>query len=642
MTREAVGARRFLQLSVLLGFASVAACTTDIAPIAVSTVAFSIQQDSLLTGRTYQTNLIVKDVSGVELTGRTAIYESLFPAIATVDSKGLVTGVAPGGGAIKATLEGRTATTNIRVLDKVTRVVVTPQNDNVAVGQTRPLTVAVTGANGASIAGRSIRFQSSNPGVATVTAQGVVSGVSKGQAIITADAELDQVNGTATINVIDPVVASIQITPVGTQILRLGAFLQATATARDASNNVLTGRTFNWSSSNPSLASVSQSGLISAIALGSATITAEVDGRTSSMGVQVTEVPPKSVTLAPDTVALGTGTTRLLTPTVIDSLNRVVTSLATRSVQWASSNPAVASVSSSGVVTALTGGVARVNVTVDNMRSNDVVFVITDVVNSVRLTPSQTPPMRVGNTLQVTAAALNNQTQVIPGKTFTWTSSNPSVATVSGSGLVTAVAPGTVSITAETEGKTASLNIPVTLVPIGTVTLVPSLDTLISGDQKQYNPVVTDTAGRPVTSLIGRSVIWNSTNIPVASVNQGIVQASSTQSGTALINVTIDGVVSNNLNVRVSQVATIQVTPNPATVQVTKTVQLTVVLKDAQGNTLSTSRTINYTPTGPNANNVTTSPSGIVTGVTVGTSQVTVTVSGVIGVSAVVPVTINP
>ncbi|MBC7894450.1 MAG: Ig-like domain-containing protein [Cytophagaceae bacterium] len=642
MTREAVGARRFLQLSVLLGFASVAACTTDIAPIAVSTVAFSIQQDSLLTGRTYQTNLIVKDASGVELTGRTAIYESLFPAIATVDSKGLVTGVAPGGGAIKATLEGRTATTNIRVLDKVTRVVVTPQNDNVAVGQTRPLTVAVTGANGASIAGRSIRFQSSNPGVATVTAQGVVSGVSKGQAIITADAELDQVNGTATINVIDPVVASIQITPVGTQILRLGAFLQATATARDASNNVLTGRTFNWSSSNPSLASVSQSGLISAIALGSATITAEVDGRTSSMGVQVTEVPPKSVTLAPDTVALGTGTTRLLTPTVIDSLNRVVTSLATRSVQWASSNPAVASVSGAGVVTALTGGVARVNVTVDNMRSNDVVFVITDVVNSVRLTPSQTPPMRVGNTLQVTAAALNNQTQVIPGKTFTWTSSNPSVATVSGSGLVTAVAPGTVSITAETEGKTASLNIPVTLVPIGTVTLVPSLDTLISGDQKQYNPVVTDTAGRPVTSLIGRSVIWNSTNIPVASVNQGIVQASSTQSGTALINVTIDGVVSNNLNVRVSQVATIQVTPNPATVQVTKTVQLTVVLKDAQGNTLSTSRTINYTPTGPNANNVTTSPSGIVTGVTVGTSQVTVTVSGVIGVSAVVPVTINP
>lgn len=643
MTREAVGARRFLQLSAVLGFAFVAACTTDVAPIAVSTVAFSIVQDSVITGRTYQTHLIVKDVSGVELTGRTATYESLFPAIATVDSKGLVTAVAPGGGTIKATVEGRSATASIRVLDKVTRVVITPQNDNVAIGQTRQLTVAVTGANGATIAGRFIRFQSSNPAVAGVTAQGVVTGVSKGQAVITADAELDQASGTATINVTDVAVASVSITPVGTQILRLGAFLQATATARDASNNILTGRTFNWSSSNPSVASVSQSGLISAIALGSATITAEVDGRTASMGVQVTEVPPKSVTLSPDTVALGTGTTRLLTPTVIDSLNRVVTSLATRSVQWASSNPAVASVSTSGVVTALTGGVARVNVTVDNMRSNDVVFVITDLVSSVRLTPSQTPPMRVGNTLQVTAAALNNQTQVIPGKTFTWTSSNPSVATVSGSGLVTAVAPGSVSITAETEGKTASLNVQVTLVPIGTVTLVPSLDTLISGDQKQYNPVVTDTAGRPVTSLIGRSVIWNSTNIPVASVtSQGIVQASSAQAGTALVNVTIDGVASNNMTVHVSQVATIQVNPNPATVQVTKTVQLTVTLKDAQGNTLTTSRTINYTPSGPNSNNITTSPSGIVTGVTVGTSQVTVTVSGIFGVSAVVPVTINP
>ncbi|MCC6316494.1 MAG: Ig domain-containing protein [Gemmatimonadaceae bacterium] len=637
-------ARRPFQLVAAVGFLWAAACTTDVAPVAIASVAINIASDSILPGRTLQASVLVKDASGIELSGRKATWESAFPNIATVSATGLVTPVATGVTQIRATVEGRTAAVNIKVLEKVTRVVITPQNDNVAIGQTRQLTVTVTGANGASISGRVVRYQSSNPSVAIVSAQGVVSGVSKGTTTILADAELDQVNGTATITVIDVPVSSVTIAPVGAQIMRLGNFLQATATTRDASNNVLQGRTVTWTASNPAVATVTQSGLITAIALGSTTITAESEGRTASMPVTVTEVPPKSVTLTPDTVSLGTGTTRQLTPTVIDSLNRVVNSLATRSVLWTSSNPAVATVSNTGVVSALTAGTARVNVTVDNVRSNDVVFVVTDQVNSIRLTPAQTPPMRVGNTLQVTAQALNNQNQPLPGKTFTWTSSNPSVATVSSSGLVTANAVGSVTITAETENRTASLNIQVTLVPIGTVTIVPSQDTLINGDQKQYNPVVTDSAGRPVTSLLGRSVVWTSNNIPVAGVAspQGIVTASNAQTGIAQITVTIDGVTSNTLTVRVAQVATIQVSPNPATVQVTKTVTLAVTLKDAQGNTLNTSRTINFTPTGPNAGNITASPAGVITGVTAGTSQVTVTVSGVIGVATVVPVTVNP
>ena len=627
----------------VVGLGTSAACTTDVAPTAVNSIAFAIAQDSVLTGKTYQTTVVLKDANGVELTGRPIKYESLFPDIATIDTKGLVTAVHAGGAGLKATVDGRSAAATLKVLEKATRVVVAPAQDNVPIGQTRQLVVTVTGANGASIAGRNIRFQSSNPSVATVNAAGTVSGITRGTAVITADAELDQVSGTSSITVVDVPVASISISPPGTQILRLGAFLQATATPRDVNNNALTGRTITWTSSNPTIASVTNSGLVTALSLGSVTVTAESEGRQTSIGVQVTEVPPKSVTLSPDTLALLTGNVKQLVPIVIDSLNRVVNSLATRSVLWTSSNPAVASVSNTGVVSGLTSGTARVNVTVDNLRSNDVLFEVTDQVNSVRLTPSQTPPMRVGNTLQVTAAALNNQNQTIPGKTFNWTSTNPSVATVSASGLVTAVAPGNVSITAETDQRSSSLNISVTLVPIGTVTLVPSTDTLVAGDIKQYNPVVTDSAGRPVTSLIGRNVIWNSTNIPVASVTgQGIVQTSNGQAGTAAINVTIDGVVSNNLTVKVSQVATILVTPNPVTVQVSKNVTLTVVLKDGSGNVLTTSRTINFTPTGPNSNFITTSPAGIVTGVTAGMSQLTVTVSGVVGLATVIPVTVNP
>lgn len=529
----------------------VAACTSNIAPGAIQNVDFRIQQDSVLNGKTYQTSVVVRDINGAEITGRKIAYESLFPLIATVDNAGLVTAKAVGGASIKASVEGRTAIAAIRVLDRVTRVVVTPLQDNVAIGQTRQMTVAVTGANGATIAGRFVRFQSSNPAVATVTAAGVVSGVSKGTTTITADAELDQVAGTATITVIDVPVASLALSPLGTQILRLGAFLQMTAVTRDAANNVLSGRVVNWSSSNPAIASVSASGLIAALAVGSATISAESEGRSASVGITVTEVPPKSVTLAPDTVALLTGNTTQLLPTVIDSLNRVVTSLATRSVLWSSSNPAVATVSIVGVVTGATAGTARVTLTVDNVRSNDVILIVTDQVQSVRLSPVLPQVMRVGNTLQITATPLNNQSQPIPGKTVSWASANPAVATVSQSGLVTALLPGTATIAAEVEGKLASLNVAVTLVPILSVTFNPDLDTVQRGASKQYSPVATDSTGAVLTSLIGRNVTWQSDAVLVATVTPVGVVTGGSQPGVAKITVTIDGILSNQLKITV-------------------------------------------------------------------------------------------
>lgn len=623
----------------------VGACQVDQAAVPVASVAFYNLVDSLLVGKTKQTDIYIRDAKGNDLTGRTPKYESQNPQFATVDSKGLVTGVAAGNAIIKASLEGRSTTETFKVLDKATRVVVTRVRENIPVGQSRQLSVTVSAANGTTISGRSIKFQTSAPGVAIVSTTGLITAISRGRAFISAEAELDQVSGVDTVDVVDVPVAVVTLAPIGPQTLRLGNTLQATATARDANNNALTGRAVSWTSSNPTIATVNPtSGLIAALAVGSVTITAEIETRTAQMSVQVTEVPPKTVTLTPDTVQVQTSVTRQITSTVIDSLNRTVTSFANRSVIWSSNNQAVASVSASGVVTGLTSGTARISLTVDNVRSNDVIVVVTDQVASIRLTPFQQQLLRVGNTLQVTAQALNNQNQVIPGKTFNWSSSNPAFATVNATtGLVTAVAPGTATITAETEGKTGSVNVQVTLVPIGTVSIVPSTDTLVAGDTKQYNPVVTDTAGKPVNSLTGRVVDWTSNNIPIASVsNQGIVTASSSSTGTAVLRVTIDGVVSNTLTVRVAQVASIVVTPNPITVGVGQNVTLTVVLKDGAGNVLHTNRILQFTPSGANPNAINTTPAGLITGVTAGNSQVTVTVSGIFGVSAVVPVTVTP
>ncbi|MGQ0646202.1 MAG: Ig-like domain-containing protein [Gemmatimonadaceae bacterium] len=547
--------RRGLLLAGCLTAVVAVACTTNLDPVTAGSLAFAIPSDSQLIGRTYQLSVIVRDVNGVEISGRTIRYESLNPDIAEADTKGLVTTKHVGTATFRATVDGRSTSAQLRVLDLARNVVVTPLTDNLPIGQSRQMVVTVTSASGQSIGGRVIAWRSTNPTVASVNAQGIVSAVTEGTTIIEASVDLDQVVGRATINVIKVPVVSISMSPVGTTIVRLGNFLQVTATPRDANNNALTGRTITWSSSNPGIATVTQSGLVTAIALGSVTITAECEGRTGSIGVQVFDIPIKSVTLAPDTLPLPSGSTRQLVPIVIDSLNRPVNSLAGRAVLWTSQNPAAATVSSSGVLTALAGGTARVNVTIDNVRSNDIVVIVTDQVQTIRLAPILPQIMRVGNTLQVTATPLNNQGLPITGKTITWATSNPAIATVSQTGVVTAIQPGTIVIIAESEGKTASLGVTVTPVPVSTIVFSPDAETLPRGTQKQYNPVVTDSAGKIVTSFFGRTVSWLSDNVPVASVSPqglgGVVGASQNNSGLANITVTIDGVVSNVLKITV-------------------------------------------------------------------------------------------
>jgi uncharacterized protein YjdB len=70
--------------------------------------------------------------------------------------------------------------------------------------------------------------------------------------------------------------------------------------------------------------------------------------------------------------------------------------------------------------------------------------------------------VRIGQTIRLTATALDANGQVISGKTFAWSSANETVATVASDGIVTGKAPGTVAITATADGVTGSSNVTVT------------------------------------------------------------------------------------------------------------------------------------------------------------------------------------
>ncbi len=616
--------RRYGPLAMLLAVVAFAtACTKDAAPIAVAQLVFGKVTDSVLVARTYQLAVTALDASG-NVVNRKPKYSTTTPLLAEVDANGLVTPKLAGDAQFRAELDGKVASFLLRIATPAANVVVTPVNSDIPVGQVRSMTVSVTSSTGSTVAGRVIEWRTSNPAVATVNSQGVVSAVAIGSAVITAETTFDQVRGNATVNVIPLSVASVQMTPSTNQLVRISGTLQVNATARDAGGSIIAGRPVNWSSSNATVASVTSAGLVTGISVGTAVIQAEVDGRTGTVNVIVTEVPAKTVTLAPTTLALNSGQIQQLIPTVIDSLNRQVSSLANRSVVWASSNVVVAGVAQTGVITGVSGGTANISVTVDGIRSNDVVVTVTDLVASVQLSPSVAQLLRIGTSVQLTATPRNSLGQPLSGRTINWSSTNPTIASVSQSGLVNGISAGSVLITAESEGRTASVNVSVTPIPIASVTL-PVADTLVVFDVKQFVPVVVDTAGNTVTSFLNRSVLWESQNQPIATVNNsGIVNTSA--EGTAPIRVIIDGVSSNFMQLRASFIDRMTVAPDPMTLSVNQSQAFIVTYLDVIGNVLKSTRK----PTFESLNNpiATVSAGGLVSARAPGQADIRVTLTG--------------
>jgi hypothetical protein len=143
---------------------------------------------------------------------------------------------------------------------------------------------------------------------------------------------------------------------------QVGGTVQLGAAVKDASGNIMSGQSVDWNSSAANVASVSASGLVTAHAIGSATITATSGGKSGNANINVIPEPIASITVTPPTDTLLTGETVQLTATLRDGAGSIVTG---RTVVWTSASPNVATVSSSGLVTAVDDGVTTVSATAD-------------------------------------------------------------------------------------------------------------------------------------------------------------------------------------------------------------------------------------------------------------------------------------
>ena len=269
-----------------------------------------------------------------------------------------------------------------------------------------------------------------------------------------------------------------------------------------------------WASSNASVASVN-SGTVTAIKEGTATITASAGGKSSTCTVKVSTkvVAVTSITLDKTFLSMKAGETETITATVNPD------NATDKSVTWGSSDVSVATVSD-GKVTAKKSGTAIITAKSGSCIAECTVAVSVDV-ESVTIDKTSLE-LAVGETEQLTATVKPDDAT---DKNVTWTSSDESVAKVV-DGKVTAVKSGKATIAAKCGGKTAECAVTVT-VPTGSVTLDKTSLPLAVGETAQLTATV-----KP-DDATDKTVSWTSSDESVAKVVDGKVTA--VKSGKATI-----------------------------------------------------------------------------------------------------------
>lgn len=332
----------------------------------VASVSVSIPSTSLTVGQTESGKATPLDAAGQPLTDRPVTWTTSSAAIAKVDASGVISAMAPGSATISAQSEGVSGHADVSVADgvvppaPVATVSVSLGATSLNPGQTTQATATPRDANNNVLTGRAVTWSSSNTGVASVNASGLVTAVAQGTAQIIGTSEGTTGNATLTVAAPPPVpVASVSVS-LAASSLNPGQTTQATATTRDANNNVLTGRSITWSSSNTAVATVSSSGLVTALAVGTVQIIAACEGKTASGSLTVASAAPApvaTVTVSFNNASINVGQTTQATATTRDANNNILTD---RVVAWSSDNEAVATVSQTGLVSGVASGTAHI------------------------------------------------------------------------------------------------------------------------------------------------------------------------------------------------------------------------------------------------------------------------------------------
>jgi uncharacterized protein YjdB len=490
---------------------------TAIAPILIFSITVSPATVSMTVSQTQQ---ITATVLPSNAANKTLSWSSSNTAIATVSNSGLITSVAVGSVIITVQgTDGSNVYSSVSVVVSANPILITglsliPSSITLVPGATTQLSAAIVPSNATN---KTLSWSSSNMAIATVNTSGLITAVAVGTTTISA-ISTDGTNRTATCFI----TVSIPATSISLSQTRVtmhpGNTLTLVATVLPAN---ATNKTVVWTS-NSANATVNTSGTITAIGLGSPVITARCGSLTATCVVSIT-VAVSSVSVSLNNVSVALGKTQFIAATVLPS------NAGNKAVIWSSAHPSIAAVSSSGLITGISQGSTTITVqTVDMARTATVGVSVFIGVQSVSLNSTSISLGR-GLTFQSVATVLPvNATN----KTVSWQSLQPSIATVSNTGLITAVGNGSTLITVSTQdgNKSASVMVRVFTLASGVSLNRTELTLPRTATFRLISTVLPNTAAI-------KTVSWSSTNSMIATVSStGQVRGIAT--GTATITAT--------------------------------------------------------------------------------------------------------
>ncbi len=511
-----------------------ATCLVTVNAIPVSKITLSNTSLTLTEGDSSQ---LTATVAPSNATNKAVSWSSSDTSVAMVADDGTVTAKSAGtatitcssaNGAVKATCQ---VTVNAKVYP-VTGVSLGRTSLTLTEGESSQLVATVSPSNATN---KSVDWSSSNSSVASVASDGTVTAKAAGSATITCTTADGSKKATCTVSV---TAATISVTGVSLNrsTMSLVAGSSGTLTATVSPSNATNTRV-SWSSSNTSVATVSSSGVVTAKAAGTASVTVTTsDGsKTASCTVRVTNatVAVTGVYVSPTSLSLTVGGTHKLTSSVSPS------NATNTSVSWTSSNSSVATVASDGTVTAKAAGSATITCTTSDgaKKATCSVSVKAATVSVSSVSLDRTSMGLVVGSTGTLKATINPSNATNQG--VTWSSNNTSVATVSSSGVVTAKAVGSATITVRTDdgGKTATCTVTVSnaTVAVTGVSVSPTSLSLTAGETYRLTPTVSP------SNATNTGVTWTSSNTSIATVaSDGTVSAKAAGSAT-IICTTLDG-----------------------------------------------------------------------------------------------------
>ena len=240
----------------------------------------------------------------------------------------------------------------------VATVGITPPSVILTPGTARALTASVVDEDGAPVSGE-VFWSTENQAIATVTSQGIVTGVAPGRTQVAAS--IRGVSAVAPVTVSALPAALVRVNPTSATV-RVGATATLNAEVLDAGGTRMGGQIVSWSSANSSIATVSSAGVVSGVGVGTAVITAAASGLSGTAVVTVQPTPVSSVSVSPPSARVNVGNTIQLAAEVRDASGNTLTG---RVITWSSADIGKAVVLPNGQVTGISKGSVTISATVD-------------------------------------------------------------------------------------------------------------------------------------------------------------------------------------------------------------------------------------------------------------------------------------